>query len=274
MVRTLSIGSKPNVNSVSNHKYHSGPALNRLGVVAGVLGGLVVLASAWGAHADVAPDPKAIPFDKLSGESRELVRAVTQYPTFELNIGPRTLHGDRVIFEYLFDNLEHCALAGRRLGVANFTTRREKDGRIFGDDGETSTGYLTFVHAAEGKRVFHVEGTQKGLFTVGGHSVVVLEYVRPKNPALNRSEMLDYRLDVWVKVDSAFFAFLSRVFLSKSKSTADRQFTRLLGVPVGVTEKIHQDPSAVLKTVESLNETEKAALKDLRALIEKRCAAK
>jgi hypothetical protein len=114
-----------------------------------------------------------------------------------------------------------------------------------------------------------VEGTQKGLFTVGGHSVVALDFGQPKDRAPDRREAIDYRMQVWVKVDSAFFAFLSRVFLTKSKYTADRQFTRLLGVPVGVTQRIHDDPAAVLKVIGSLNGTEKEALKPLRALIER-----
>lgn len=207
---------------------------------------------------------EAAEFDELSEEGREVVLSIARRPTFDLTMGPRTMRGDIRIFEYLMDNLEICATAGRALGVDNYHTRRDKDGRIFGDDGGKATGYLTFLRTRPGKRVFFVEGTQKGFFTVGGHSLVALDFAPPtRDPG-----SIEYQLRVWVRVDSAFFAFLSKVFLGRSRSTADRQFSRMLGVPVGVTQRIDADPRAALNSFQKTSEEEKAALARLIALVQ------
>lgn len=207
---------------------------------------------------------EAADLDQLSEEGRKVVLSIARRPTFDLTMGPRTMRGDTRIFEYLMDNLEICATAGRALGVDNYHTRRDKDGRIFGDDGGKATGYLTFLRTRPGKRVFFVEGTQKGFFTVGGHSLVALDFA----PGKQDSGWIEYKLRVWVRVDSAFFAFLSKVFLGKSRSTADRQFSRMLGVPVGVTQRIDADPRAVLDSFQKTSEEEKAALARLTALVQ------
>jgi hypothetical protein len=213
---------------------------------------------------ETASDSKLLPLDKLSEESRELTLSVTKQPTFELDLGPHQLEGSKAAFEYLLDHLELCAIAGRALHVGNYKSRREKDGRLFGDDGEGATGYLSFLYEADGKRVFFVDGQQKGIFTVGGHSIGVLDYA----PAADVKSKLEYKLHLWVRVDNRFFAFLSRLFLSKSKSTATRQFTKMLSIPVGVTQKIHDDPKAVIREFDALDKTERETLGELRALVE------
>lgn len=227
----------------------------------------VCLYGALCVHADELSEEfsSAISYDALSDNSKELVLGVYKDITFDLQIGPRQMQGSKDVFEYLMDHLELCAIAGRSLGIGNYETRREDDGRLFGNDNHGATGYLTFLHATDGRRVFHVEGKQEGFFTVGGNSIVVLDY----KPADGQKEVIEYELHVWVQVDNAFFAFLSRLFLGMSKSTADRQFTSMLSIPVGVTQKVAEEPRGVLQAFERLSEDEQSQLRELRELIVK-----
>lgn len=220
----------------------------------------------WGqlVPAEEAPiDAKILPLDKFSEDSRKLALSVAKAPTFSLEVGPHSLGGRKAVFDYLLEHLEVCAVAGRALKVGNYKSRREEDGRWFGDDGEGATGYLSYLYQADGKRVLFVEGQQKGVFTVGGHSVGVLDY----HPAPESRERIEYTLRLWIRVDNRFFAFWSRVFLDKSKRTAARQFTKMLSIPVGVTQKIHDDPKTVIEAFDALDEKEWETLKELRKLV-------
>jgi hypothetical protein len=104
---------------------------------------------------------------------------------------------------------------------------------------------------------------QKGFFTVGGHSVLVLDY----QEAPGGNELLEYRLKGWIQVDRGFFAFFSRLFLTRSKAVADRQFTRMLKVPVNVTQRAHDEPKIVLAALDGLPESERTRCTELRSLI-------
>lgn len=227
------------------------------------MSGFLLLTPAFVEAGEAAPDSKLLPLDKLSEKSQKLALSVTRQPTFELDLGPHSLEGSKAIFEYLLDHLEVCAIAGRALQVCSYKSLRETDGRLFGDDGEGATGHLSFLYEADGKRIFFVDGQQNGIFTVGGHSLGALDYAPPTDAKSN----LEYNLHLWIRVDNRFFAFLSRLFLSKSKSTATSQFTKMLGIPVGVTQKIHDDAKAVIVAFDALDEKERETLKNLRKLV-------
>lgn len=210
-------------------------------------------------------DPlKDIGSNHQSEKVRKAVQKTIQKKTFALDFGPKKIQGNQEIFEYLLDHLEICAVMGRMLEISNYQSRREPDGRIFGDNGKGATGYLTLLHAEKGERIWFLEGKKEGLFTVRGSSVLVLKY----KALPTEKDHFEYRGEARNRVQNPFFAFFSRLFVARSRLVANKQFENMLNVPVSVTEKIYENPDAVLSRISSLSKDYPGQFQTLKSLIQ------
>ena len=85
-------------------------------------------------------------------------------------------------FEFLMDHMVACSVLAQALGLIAYRAAEETPGRLFADDGAGAQGYLQQVYRAPGKRIYFVEGTQRGRLSAWGRGVVVVRYA-PCAPA-------------------------------------------------------------------------------------------
>jgi hypothetical protein len=193
-----------------------------------------------------------ISFEAMTVTNRALVRAVMDHCTLRRQYEPRQFAARQAVFEYLLDHMELTSALAQSLGMIRYRAWRDELGRLHADDREGAAGFLLTVHAGEGKRVFYIDGAQRGLFTVRGRGVAVLEYKQVD------AETMEYTGAVFVRVDNAVLAALARVFAIFLQGTVDRHFRHVVRHPVRIAERAAREPERLLAHVAALPEADRA----------------
>src|SRR5206468_643252 len=145
--------------------------------------------------------------------------------------------------DYLMDHLDACSVLAQSLGLIQYRARRGTDGRLFADDHEGAKGYLTLAYVGDGKRVYYVQGTEDGLFTVDGRGVAVVDYTQAAPGTIR------YMGAMFVKVDNVVVAALAQLFGVFLQGTVDRHFSHVMGHPIKLSEMALSDPRPLLEKI-------------------------
>ena len=210
---------------------------------------VLCMGTAWlfvslGAHAeDPSLAARWIPFNELTATNRAQVLAVTDHYTLRRIYGPRQFKGRQVHFEFLMDHMEACSVLAQSLRLITYRATRGADGRVFADNREGASGYLTSVLITNGKRVCYVEGKQEGFFTARGRGVAVVDY-RQKTP-----DTIEYTGAVFAKVDNAALAALAQLFAAFVQGAVDENFECVLRNPRILSEKAITEPGVLAEAL-------------------------
>ncbi|HUJ11935.1 MAG TPA: hypothetical protein VL171_18140 [Verrucomicrobiae bacterium] len=203
----------------------------------------------------------------MTASNRALVRAVTDHYTLRREYPAQEFRGRTAVFAYLLDHMESCSMLAQKLGLITYRATRTADGRLYADDHEGATGYLLTAYARDdkpsspGKRVVYVEGTQHGLFDVGGRGVAVVDY-RQKTP-----DKIEYTRAAFVKVDNVVLAALAQLFSVFLRGTVDSHFTHVLRNPVMLSEKAATKPQKLLDTIARMSAEDQKSLATFTTLV-------
>jgi hypothetical protein len=195
-----------------------------------------------------------IPFASLTLTNRALVRSVTDHYTLRREYDPREFKARKSHVDYLMDHLDVCSVLAQSVGLIQYRATRGPDGRLFADDHEGSKGYLTMAYIGDSKRVYYVQGTEEGLFTVEGRGVAVVDY------ELTEPDTVRYTGAMFVKVDNVVVAALAQLFGVFLQGTVDRHFNHVLRHPIKLSEMASSDPQPLLDKIGQMPGPDRALL--------------
>lgn len=193
---------------------------------------------------------------------QKLIRPVLEHPTLTREYAPRRLTGQVKHFEFLLDRLDLCSVLSERTGLLNYRAVAGADGRLYAENQEKASGSLALVGCEEGRRIFFAEGTQRGLFTVTGRGVVVVDY-RQVSP----TEM-EYSGQLFVRVDNGVIAALAKLFLVFVKGSVDRNFKLVIAQPVALTELATGCPRPLAQYIRDIPEPDRTLVLPFAELME------
>ena len=223
---------------------------------------LILLASfrcLFGDETNVAA--RWIPFDSLSTSNRALVRSVTDHYTLRRVYGAREFKARKPHLDFLMDHMDACSVLAENLGMIQYRAIRDAQGRIFADDQKGSKGYLTLAYSRGGKRVYHVQGTERGAFFVSGRGVAIIDYAQVNTNTIR------YTGAMFVKVDNVVIAALAQLFEAFVKSTIDRHFNHVMRHPIKLSELALSDPQLLRDKISLMPEIDRALLAPFATLL-------
>jgi hypothetical protein len=200
--------------------------------------------------------------DALDAKTQRIVAPVVEHYTLRREISPRTFQGRMDVFEFLVDHLEACSVLAESLGFIPYRARRDDEGRIFADDLEGAAGFLWLFSQQPDARFYYFEGRQRGLFTVRGRGIAVMNF-RESSP-----NTIQYGGLLYIKVDNIILATLTQLFFPFVKSTVDRQFDNVIINPIRISELALTDPQKVLGKIQQMSEADRMLLEPLAKLLE------
>ncbi|MDW8343815.1 MAG: hypothetical protein RMM51_04910 [Verrucomicrobiae bacterium] len=188
-----------------------------------------------------------IPFDQLSGSERALVKSVTDHATLRRVYPPRRFTGRLEHFDFLMRNMVATSLLAEQLGLIRYHATWDDQGRVWADNRLGARGFMQKLHAEQGRYLYYVAGTQRGLFEAHGRGVTLVEAHEPS------PQLVEYRATIWVKVDNAVLDVLTRVFQLFLQGAVDRNFAHVMRHPVTVAQLATTETDRVRSAIERLS---------------------
>lgn len=153
-----------------------------------------------------------VPFDALSPEIRERVRAVVELPTLSA-CGPSEEFNARLdVYQWLLDHPNRTAQAWRQLGAPALDITERGAGRFGWADAQGSDVVWETVHRAAGVRVWYAEGKVRPhllLPVMPVKAVVVMQH----REVVDRfgAKRLHHQTDLFAQTDSKAAVLLMKV---------------------------------------------------------------
>src|SRR5438093_13502356 len=136
-----------------------------------------------------------VPLTAMTRENHALVQPVAEHHNLRRQYAARWFRGRPEHFEFLMDHMVACSVLAQALGLIAYRAAEETPGRLFADDGAGAQGYLQQVYRAPGKRIYFVEGTQRGRLSAWGRGVVVVRYAPSAPGAIEYSGWMYVQID-------------------------------------------------------------------------------
>jgi hypothetical protein len=193
-----------------------------------------------------APAELALPFAELPAAEQALVRGVTERVTLQRVYKPTEFTGQMAHFDFLMRDMVACSALARQLGLIQYQAEVDEAGRVWADNREGSRGYMQRLWAQEGRYLYYVAGSERGLFEAHGRGVAFIES-RTVGP-----QRLEYKADLFVRVDNAVLAALAKLFQIFLGGSVDRNFAHVMRHPVTITELATADPARVRAAIARL----------------------
>lgn len=202
-----------------------------------------------------------IPFDSLSATNRALVRGVTDHYTLRRQYRAREFKARKQHVDYLMDHFDACSVLAEAMGVLRYRATRDDQGRFFADDHKGARGCIIEVYSGDGKRVYFVQGTEQGLFTIEGRGVAVIDYAQADTNTIR------YTGAIFVKVDNVVIAALAQLFGGFLRGTIDHHYDHVLQHPIVLSEMALSDPHSLLNKIGQMPEPDRALLAPFAELL-------
>jgi hypothetical protein len=222
---------------------------------------LALLLFAARAHAETNVAATLIPFDLLSPTNRTIVRSVTDHYTLRREYDAREFRAHKQHVDYLMDHLDACSVLAETVGLIQYRTTQDTQGRFFADNHQGAHGYIVETYSGDGKRIYFVEGTEQGIFKVEGRGVAVVDY------AQTSTNTIRYTGAMFVKVDNVVIAALAQLFVVFVRGTVDHHFDHVLHHPFTLSEMALSDPQFLLDKIRESPETDRTLLAPFAELL-------
>ena len=128
--------------------------------------------------------PLGVPLARLDDEARGRAEAVLGTSLFAHRITGLRARSREPVFVFLLDHPDFAAAVARALKLGHYQVEA-RDGGYWGDDSRGARGLIRVLHADEGRRLFHLEGSYEGrkLPTIQGRMLVLIEFRHEDDPA-------------------------------------------------------------------------------------------
>ncbi len=181
-----------------------------------------------------------IPLELMTPANQALVQPVTMHYTLRRQYPPRRFIGQLADFEFMLDNLAACSMLAEQAGMLEYRPVTMPDGRLVADNHSDVAGWLLPVFCGENRRIYYVEGAQRGVVTARGRGVVVVDFqqVTPME--------IEYSGQLYVRTDNLVAAALAHVFYIFLRQAVDQNFSLVMRQPILFTH-LAAKHSAVLR---------------------------
>lgn len=206
--------------------------------------------------AGVARAEPALPLAELAAAERALVSGVTESVTLQRAYKPTEFAGRMAHFDFLMRDMVACSALARQLGLIEYQAVADEAGRVWADNREGSRGFMQRLYARDGRYVYYVAGSDRGIFEAHGRGVALIE---ARERAADR---LEYQAHLWVRVDNKVLAVLAKVFQIFLGGSVDKNFAHVMRHPVAITELTATQPDRVRAAIERLAAEQRALFAD------------
>ena len=191
-------------------------------------------------------EPVRVPLAEMTTENATLARPVMEHCTLHRQYAPRRFSGRLEDFEFMFDNMEACSALGVATGVVDYRPTTMPDGRLVADNHHGAAGWLIQVLCVPGRRVYYVEGAQRGVVTARGRGVVVVDF-RQVTPT-----EIEYSGQLFVRADNPVAAILAHVFYIFLRNAVDQNFADVMQQPIFFARLALKQPAVFRQLIQQL----------------------
>ena len=193
-----------------------------------------------------AAPPVRIPLELMTPANQALVQPVTTHYTLHRQYPARRFTGQLADFEFMLDNLEVCSMLAEQAGMLDYRPILMPDGRLVADNHSDVAGWLLPVFCWENRRIYYVEGAQRGVVTARGRGVVVVDFqqVTPTE--------IEYSGQLFVRTDNPVAAVLAHVFYIFLRQAVDQNFELVMRQPILFTHLAAKHPAVLRQLIQQL----------------------
>jgi hypothetical protein len=220
----------------------------------------------------VAAGPPGLP-PQTPPAARARLEPVTEHASLAVKAEGQPFVTRREVFEFLLDHPDFATQITRALKLARYKIWPTPDAHGI-DDGWGTVGTFEIVWAAAGVRLMHARGVYQPrlLPDIHGQAVVLIDYsARPL--ADGRCE-INAAVTGFVKLDSQFLAFASRLASAVATAKGKKEARQLVELFAKTTSAIENDPAGVFEKVRQRPDVPGPELEDFRRLLNLPSAAR
>jgi hypothetical protein len=230
----------------------------------GLIWGLAaVMVSAVAADAVVG---RPVDWSHVALRDRRLVEPVLATSQVAREVPNIVYPSRRDVWEYLLDHPDFAADLARVLREGKYRVRRAGD-HWNTEDGRGVSGVVRPVYAADGRRIYYLEGQydSKWLPTLRGRAVLILDssYTR----AASGTPLADVSVMGYLRVDNVFVGALIAIARDFSSRTFDSKVRRFFGHVERVTRRAWEDPDGLIELMAARPDVDQERLAEFRRLL-------
>jgi hypothetical protein len=171
---------------------------------------------------------RAIPFQQMNKAAGRRIQSVVKNPSFYRRLPVERIDADEEHFRFLVRKPEVIVSIWQLMGVTQMTAERTAPYSIKTNDGAGTISDLELVYGNDNLHIFYGTGSYTGSLIkqkLTGRCVIVLQ-TRPQRS--NTGTSLTNQLDIFLKVDNAAAALVTRTIQPLVGTTADHNFVESL----------------------------------------------
>jgi hypothetical protein len=198
--------------------------------------------------------PLGVPFARLGESARGRAEAVLGSSFFAHRITGLRARSREPVFRFLLDHLDFATAVARALRLGQYVATPLDDG-YWGDDRRGARGRIRVLHAEEGRRLFHLEGTYegRGLPVIKGQMLVLIEFQHLEDTG--GETQVETSLTGHVRLDTPLVGGLAQLMATVARPTleraAERKVRRFFSTVARVSRWAYDEPEKVWAALES-----------------------
>lgn len=171
---------------------------------------------------------RSIPFSQMNKAAGQRIQRVVRNPSFYRRLPVESINVDKDHFRFLVRKPEVIVSIWQLMGVTQMTAERTAPYSVKTNDGAGTISDLELVYGNDDMHIFYGTGSYTGSLIkqkLTGRCVIVLQ-TREQNSSAGTS--LTNQLDIFLKVDNAAAALVTRTIQPLVGTTADHNFVESL----------------------------------------------
>jgi hypothetical protein len=197
--------------------------------------------------------PLGVPLARLDESARGRAETVLRASLFAHRITGLRARSREPVFRFLLDHLDFATAVARALRLGQYVATPLEDG-YWGDDRRGARGRIRVLHAEEGRRLFHLDGTYegRGLPTIKGQMLVLIEFQHAEDAA--GGSQVEAGLTGHVRLDTPLIGGLAQLVATVTRPTleraAERKVRRFFSTVARVSRWAYDEPEKVWAALE------------------------
>jgi hypothetical protein len=197
--------------------------------------------------------PLGVPLARLDETARGRAEAVLGGSQFAHRITGLRARSREPVFRFLIDHLDFATALARALRLGRYVATPLDDG-YWGDDRRGARGQIRLLHAEEGRRLFHLEGTYegRGLPLIKGRMLALIEFQHGEDGA--GGTQVEVSLTGHVRLDTPLVGGLAQLAATIARPAveraAERKVRRFFSTVARVSRWAYDDPEKVWAALE------------------------
>jgi hypothetical protein len=200
---------------------------------------------------------RAIPFDKLSRESRSRVSQVLQKTSLYRRMPTQSIACDADLYAFLLNHPEIVVNIWQTMGITRMTMQPGEGGIYQVSDGEGTKGRLEYLYKSPELSVIYSEGSYDGRLyprTVRGRCLIVLRSNYERDSA--GTTVVTSRLDSFLAVENLGVEIIAKTFQPVIGNAADHNFVETARFVGTLSKTAESNPQGVVRLAQRLKHVE------------------